>query len=67
MIRLEGIADARGALGYEVGTELLKRAVEDLGQVLPAATFIGRVDGDELVVTLGLGLGEPAPDDARRR
>ncbi len=59
VIRLEGIADARGALGYEVGTELLKRAVEDLGQVLPPATFIGRVDGDELVVTLGLGLGEP--------
>jgi EAL domain-containing protein (putative c-di-GMP-specific phosphodiesterase class I)/GGDEF domain-containing protein len=60
VIRLEGIADARGALGYEVGTELLKRAVEDLGQVLPPATFIGRVDGDELVVTLGLGHGEPA-------
>lgn len=59
VIRLEGIADARGALGYEVGTELLKRAVEDLGQVLPPATFIGRVDGDELVVTLGLGLREP--------
>jgi EAL domain-containing protein (putative c-di-GMP-specific phosphodiesterase class I)/GGDEF domain-containing protein len=60
VIRLEGIADARGALGYEVGTELLKRAVEDLGQVLPAATFIGRVDGDELVVTLGLCRGESA-------
>ena len=59
VIRLDGIADARGALGYEVGTELLKRAVEDLGQVLPPATFIGRVDGDELVVTLGLGRGEP--------
>jgi diguanylate cyclase len=60
VIRLEGIADARGALGYEVGTELLKRAVEDLGQVLPPATFIGRVDGDELVVTLGLGHEELA-------
>jgi EAL domain-containing protein (putative c-di-GMP-specific phosphodiesterase class I)/GGDEF domain-containing protein len=58
VIRLEGIADARQALGYEVGTELLRRAVEDLGQVLPPTTFIGRVDGDELVVTLGLGHGE---------
>jgi diguanylate cyclase len=58
VIRLEGIADARQALGYEVGTELLRRAVEDLGQVLPPATFIGRVDGDELVVTLGLGHGD---------
>ena len=67
VIRLEGIADARGALGYEVGTELLKRAVEDLGQVLPPATFIGRVDGDELVVTLGLGHGEPAAHARRRR
>jgi diguanylate cyclase len=58
VIRLEGIADAREALGYEVGTELLKRAVEDLGQVLPPTTFIGRVDGDELVVTFGIGHGE---------
>ena len=27
--------------------------MEDVGQVLPPATFIGRVDGDELVVTSG--------------
>jgi EAL domain-containing protein (putative c-di-GMP-specific phosphodiesterase class I)/GGDEF domain-containing protein len=70
VIRLEGIADAREALGYEVGTELLKRAVEDLGQVLPPTTFIGRVDGDELVVTLGIGQGDlahgtRAQDDAQ--
>jgi diguanylate cyclase len=53
VIRLDGIDDARRALGYEVGTELLRRAVEDLGQVLPPATFIGRIDGDELVITAG--------------
>jgi diguanylate cyclase len=41
-----------------VGTELLRRAVEDLGQVLPPATFIGRVDGDELVITAGLSSAE---------
>jgi predicted signal transduction protein with EAL and GGDEF domain len=47
---LKGIGDAREALGYHVGTELLRRAVENLGQVLPADADIGRVDGDELVV-----------------
>lgn len=51
---LDGIGNAREALGYQVGTELLRRAVEDLGQVLPADAVIGRVTGDELVVTLGL-------------
>ena len=54
VVRLAGIDDARDALGYEVGADLLRRAVEDLGQVLPPATFIGRIDGDELVVTAGL-------------
>jgi diguanylate cyclase len=53
-VALGGIDTAREALGYQVGTELLRRAVEDLGQVLPADAVIGRVDGDELVVTLGL-------------
>jgi len=51
---LDGIGNAREALGYQVGTELLRRAVEDLGQVLPSDSVIGRVDGDELVVTMGL-------------
>jgi diguanylate cyclase len=53
-VALEGIGDAREALGYQVGTELLRRAVEDLGQVLPSDAVIGRVDGDELVVTMAL-------------
>ena len=53
-VMLDGIGDAREALGYQVGTELLRRAVEDLGQVLPSESVIGRVDGDELVVTLDL-------------
>jgi predicted signal transduction protein with EAL and GGDEF domain len=47
---LRGLAEAREALGYRAGTELLRRAVEDLGQVLPPQCLIGRVDGDELVV-----------------
>ncbi len=69
VVRLGGVDDARQALGYEVGTELLRRAVEDLGQVLPPATFIGRVDGDELVITAGLDQsaeGEAPTDRAAR-
>ena len=47
---LDGIGDARQALGYRTGTELVRRAVEDIGQVLPPSTLIGRVVADELVV-----------------
>jgi EAL domain-containing protein (putative c-di-GMP-specific phosphodiesterase class I)/GGDEF domain-containing protein len=54
---LEGISAAREALGYQVGTELLRRAVEDLGQVLDPEGVIGRVAGDELIVLLALGDG----------
>jgi EAL domain-containing protein (putative c-di-GMP-specific phosphodiesterase class I)/GGDEF domain-containing protein len=66
---LSGIDDARQALGYRVGSELLRRAVEDLGQVVPVDSVITRVEGDELVLTLDLagevGAGEgvgPAGD-----
>ncbi len=64
-VALEGIGTAREALGYQVGTELLRRAVEDLGQVLPTNAVIGRVDGDELVVTMPLDApnGPLAPMD----
>ena len=53
-VRLAGIDEAREALGHGVGTELLRRAVEDLGQVLPSDTLIARVEGDELVVVCAL-------------
>lgn len=49
-VLLSGVDSARQALGYNVGTELLRRAVEDLGQVVPADTLIARVDADELVI-----------------
>jgi diguanylate cyclase len=55
---VDGIAAAREAMGYQVGTELLRRAVEDLGQVLPPDTVIGRVEGDELIIL------EPLPAEA---
>jgi predicted signal transduction protein with EAL and GGDEF domain len=53
-VLLRGLGEAREALGYTVGSELLRRAVDDLAQVLPAGTPIGRVEGDELVVALAL-------------
>jgi EAL domain-containing protein (putative c-di-GMP-specific phosphodiesterase class I)/GGDEF domain-containing protein len=60
-IFLEGVGYAREALGYTTGTELVRRAAEDIGQVLPAGTLIGRVVADELVVVRELGAG-PASD-----
>jgi predicted signal transduction protein with EAL and GGDEF domain len=50
VICLTGLPEVREALGYEAASGLLRRAVEDLGQVVPAGSVIGRVDGDELVV-----------------
>jgi diguanylate cyclase len=49
-VALGGLDEAREALGHRAGTELLRRAVEDLGQVLPGAASIGRGDGDQLMV-----------------
>ena len=49
-VLLEGISDAREAFGHRVGTELLRRSIEYLGQVVPATAMIGRVSGDELLV-----------------
>ncbi len=54
VVLLEGVGDAREALGYAVGTELLRRVVEDVGQMVPTGTVIGRVERDELVVAAPL-------------
>ena len=51
VVHLAGLAEAREALGYPAGTELLRRAVENVGQVIPDG-IVGRVEGDELVVVL---------------
>ncbi|MGA8680131.1 MAG: hypothetical protein WB592_06585 [Acidimicrobiales bacterium] len=68
-VYLAGVDDARQALGYRVGAELFRRAVEDLGQIVPAATTISRVEGDELVVThdLAVELAGDLPAQARPR
>lgn len=58
-VLLAGIDEAREALGHAVGVDLLRRAVEDLGQVIPADAVMARVESDELVVVRPL-------DPARR-
>jgi len=55
VVCLAGLPEVREALGYQAGSELLRRAVEDLGQVLPTGALIGRVEGDELVVIQPIG------------
>ena len=61
---LGGLDEAREALGHRAATELLRRAVEDLGQVLPGAASIGRVDGDQLMVVQTIST---EPGDRRDR
>jgi EAL domain-containing protein (putative c-di-GMP-specific phosphodiesterase class I)/GGDEF domain-containing protein len=59
---LRGIDNAQEALGFQAGSELLRRAVEDVGQVLPSDAIIGRI-GDELVVTQSLAQGSLTSDE----
>ncbi len=61
-VQIAGLDDARQALGYQIGTELLRRAVEDLGQVLPAEAAINRVEADELVVAYELARSDAMSD-----
>ncbi|MGH9297691.1 MAG: EAL domain-containing protein [Acidimicrobiales bacterium] len=57
-VLLAGVDDARQALGYRIGAELLRRAAEDLGQVIPTDAAISRIEGDELVVSFALATGD---------
>jgi EAL domain-containing protein (putative c-di-GMP-specific phosphodiesterase class I)/GGDEF domain-containing protein len=59
---LRGIDNAQEALGFQAGSELLRRAVEDVGQVLPSDAIIGRI-GDELVVARSLADGSLTSDE----
>lgn len=72
-VLLAGVAEAREALGYRVGIELIRRAAEDIRRVLPSGAVIARIDGDELVVAwagggherghaAGAAPGERAPE-----
>ena len=61
---LRGLSDAREALGHRAGAELVRRAVEDLGQVMPTWAWIARVDFDELVVVAPVHAPTGDGDDA---
>ncbi len=50
VVCLLGLPEVREALGHTAGTDLFRRVVEDLGQVVPSGSIIGRVEGDEIVV-----------------
>ena len=61
-VHLSGVAEVRDALGHNAGIELVRRAVEDLGQVLPTHARLGR-NGDDIVVVVD---ADPAVTDAGR-
>ncbi len=52
VVSLSGVGECREALGYSAAAELLRRAVEYLGQIAPAGARIGRVEGDDVVVVV---------------
>jgi len=54
-IHLSGVTEVRDALGHDAGIELVRRAVEDLGQVLPAQAQIGRGGDDDVVILIENG------------
>ena len=60
---VRGIDSAREALGYQAGTELLRRAIENIGQVLPSVATIGRLEADQLVIVQSLPGVAIDPDD----
>ncbi len=51
-VHLSGVAEVRDALGHEISAELIKRAVEDFGQVLPASARVGRGAEDDVIVVV---------------
>jgi EAL domain-containing protein (putative c-di-GMP-specific phosphodiesterase class I)/GGDEF domain-containing protein len=54
VVSLTGLPEVREALGHQAGSELFRRAVEDLGQVIPPRARFARVEGDELVLYVPL-------------
>jgi diguanylate cyclase len=50
VVSLSGVGECREALGYSAAAELLRRAVEYLGEIAPTGARIGRVEGDAVVV-----------------
>jgi EAL domain-containing protein (putative c-di-GMP-specific phosphodiesterase class I)/GGDEF domain-containing protein len=52
VVSLSGVGECREALGYSAAAELLRRAVEYLGEIVPTGARIGRVEGDAVVVVI---------------
>ncbi len=63
-VLVRGVDSAREALGYQAGAELLRRAIENVGQVLPPNTTIGRAEVDELVVIMPVPESDGGTNDA---
>jgi len=59
VVSLSGIGECREALGYSAAAELLRRAVEYLGQIVPTGARLGRVEGDAVVVVVDRDLEVP--------
>jgi EAL domain-containing protein (putative c-di-GMP-specific phosphodiesterase class I)/GGDEF domain-containing protein len=49
-VLVSGIDQARVALGYPVGSELVRKVVESIGRVVPVHAVMARLEGDTLVV-----------------
>lgn len=49
---LSGVEEVRDALGHDAGLGLVRRAIEDLGQVLPSTSVIGRGAGNDVLVLM---------------
>jgi EAL domain-containing protein (putative c-di-GMP-specific phosphodiesterase class I)/GGDEF domain-containing protein len=67
-----GLTEAREALGHRVAVELLRRAVEEIGTVVPHGALVGRLGNDQLLVAWpraepeGADAGEGAAAHAAR-
>jgi EAL domain-containing protein (putative c-di-GMP-specific phosphodiesterase class I)/GGDEF domain-containing protein len=62
---LQGVAEAGAALGHLVASEIVRRAVEDLGQVMPAGVAIGRMSDDQVLLLAPLA-GDAVDRDHQR-
>ena len=49
-VHLRGVADVRTALGDDAAIQVVRRAVEDLGRVVPQGIMIGRGANDDVVL-----------------
>ncbi|MFD2180575.1 putative bifunctional diguanylate cyclase/phosphodiesterase [Rhodoplanes azumiensis] len=63
-IDLDSFKEINEVLGHEIGDRLIAEASERLRSVLPATAEVGRIDGDEFAVVMGVRNGAVAVDAA---